>query len=114
MSDMFVDATRSEGDLAGVLEVDGETSYFYLYRTGAADPKILGAIHVASGVPSFDERDVQVTWDAAEDRVGLFIKSHLWALFDVRTNVRLGGNYVEGGESPIPKEVARGFARRKP
>jgi hypothetical protein len=35
MNEILKNTTRSAGDLAGVFEFDGDTSYFYLYNTSS-------------------------------------------------------------------------------
>src|SRR5438105_13410587 len=60
---MFKTAARTAGDFSGVLEFDGETSYFYLRAHSPG--QVLGAIHVCSGMPDFDEDDVRVLWSGA-------------------------------------------------
>lgn len=57
--EIYESAARTAGDLAGVFEFDGDTSYFYLYKTtGDASQKVLGAIHIMSETPDFDPKDV--------------------------------------------------------
>lgn len=70
-SDLFHSATNSTGEKAGVFEFEDDTAYFYLYDTGKADgSKILGAIHIFSGVPDFDEDDIEIRWSATDTHVG--------------------------------------------
>lgn len=108
---MFVDAARTRGDLAGVFEYDGESAYFYLYdMTREQTRRVLGAIHVLSGAPDFDEDDVVVCWSREEDKVGLFIHGQLWAVFDGQH--KLGGDYEPGGHPAIPAPEKMGFALR--
>ena len=52
MEEIFESSVRSAGDLAGVFEFDGDTSYFYLYRVDASEGnKVLDAIKVSVGEP---------------------------------------------------------------
>jgi hypothetical protein len=78
--EMLKTATRSLGDLAGVFEFDGETGYFYLYRTQGSGSKIVDTIHIVSGRPRFEAADVVVKWNSSEEKVGLLIKGGLWAI----------------------------------
>ncbi len=108
--EIFVDAARSAGDLAGVFEFDGQTGYFYLYRLRGEGQKVLGAIHVVSGDPDFGERDIAIRWNPTEGKVGLFIKGELWAAFDAIRQAKYGGNYEPGVKPGLPLEVRRDFA----
>ena len=105
-------SVRSAGDLAGVYEYDGTTGYFYLYRAGGrAENKVLASVHILSGRPDFGDQDVAVRWDVDEERVGLFIRGVLWAVFDSRSGTPLGGSYQAGSATPsVPAGAARGFA----
>jgi hypothetical protein len=103
MKEMFCDATRSIGDLAGVFEYDGTTGYFYLYQLVPSN-KVLRAIHVLSGEPDFTEEDVRIVWDSQETRVGLFIRGTLWGVFDSVTPKDFGGNYKAGTAPRLPAE----------
>jgi hypothetical protein len=106
---MFVTTTRSTGDLAGVFEYTEHTGYFYLYdRTGEDRKRVLGAIHILSGSPDFEESDIEVRWAPGEGMVGIFIKSQLWAVF--RDSEPFGGNYQSGGQPSIPGEILEAFA----
>lgn len=108
--DIFVSAVRSSSDLAGVFEFDGETGYFYLYKIdGEEGQKILDSIHIFSGDPDFTESDVSICWNADENQVGFFIKSILWALFDVFHHTSYGGNYKLEGKPMLPLEIVRMF-----
>jgi hypothetical protein len=79
-SAIFESAVRAAGDLAGVFEYDGETAYFYLYRTGD-DPKVLGAIHVWSGATHIVSEDIVVRWSEEMNTVQLFVRGHFRAGF---------------------------------
>jgi hypothetical protein len=112
--EMFESSLRSSGDLAGVFEYDGEVGYFYLYdkqQTPGVGNAIRGAIRVLSGAVDFEKRDVRVSWDADERRVGLLIRDRLWAAFDAETEAQYGGNYHRDGESSVPSEIQRLFGR---
>jgi len=50
-NEIFANSIRASRDLAGVFEYDGDTGYFYLYEPKGA--KIIGALHVVSGVINF-------------------------------------------------------------
>jgi hypothetical protein len=108
MAEIFDSALRSHRDLAGVFEYDGETAYFYLYRTNNAESgEIIDAIHVFSGKPDFDENDITVSWDKREQLVGLFIHGQLWAAFSEPWPTKHGGNYVPGVDSPVQLDFER-------
>jgi hypothetical protein len=110
-NEMWESAVRSARDMAGVFEFDGDTGYFYLYRTSEEDgQKIKGSIHVVSGVPDFGQGDIGIRWTANEDAVGLFIRSELWAAFDSKTGAKFGGDYRPGSLPVIPSEVSHSFA----
>lgn len=109
-NEMFESALRTKRDLAGVFEHDGETGYFYLYETKAAEgQKVVGAIHVLTGNTDFQEKDILVQWDALEGLVGLFIRGQLWAAFDGKTHAKYGGNYCANTQPSIPTEVIHAF-----
>jgi hypothetical protein len=106
---MFDSCVRGRGDLAGVFEYDGETGYFYLYDTeGVEGHKVLGSVHVLSGEPDFTEEDVAIQWDAAEQRVGLFIRGALWAVF-AEDRTRHGGGYGAGATPQLPEDASTWF-----
>jgi hypothetical protein len=110
MKEIFVDQTRTSGDLAGVFEFDGETSYFYLYRTGEFQgQKILESIRICAREPDFTEEDVSVRWDAHEEKVGLYIRESLWAVFDTVNHASFGGNYETNGKPILPAQATAGF-----
>jgi hypothetical protein len=108
MDEFFDSSVRSTGDLAGVFEYDGETSYFYLYATEEDAQKVLGAIHVLSGDPDFAECDIAIRWDESETKVGLFIREALWAIFD-NCGTKFGGDYRPGASPQIPIDATQGF-----
>lgn len=110
MEEIFDSAVRAAGDLAGVFEYDGETGYFYLYATGGgAGQKVLDSIHILSGELNFMESEISVRWDAKDEKVGLFIKGVLWAIFDSRRGAKYGGNYKAGGTPSMPSGMECGF-----
>lgn len=111
--EMFDSQLRSIGDFAGVFEFDGDVAYFYLYDTTKAEKeKVLGAIHVLTGTPDFEEKDVAIGWDESEGKVGLLIRGTLWAAFDATTKAAYGGNYHAGSRAEIPAEIAASFESR--
>jgi hypothetical protein len=111
MSDeIFESCVRSGGDLAGVFEHDGETGYFYLYNVGGdTGEKIVDAIRVVSGEVDFRGSDISVRWDEGEERVGLFIRGVLWAVFDPGRGLKHGEGYGPGAEPSLPGDLVEGF-----
>ena len=109
IEDIFDSAVRSAGDLAGVFEYDGETAYFYLYQTAAEGDTVLDAIHLFSGRSHFSADDLAIRWDVREDKVGLFIRGELWAVFDAATRSKFGGEYIPGAASPLPNSARDSF-----
>jgi len=108
--DVFASSVRSVGDLAGVYEHDGDTGFFYLYDTkGREGQKVLGSVRILSGHPDFTEQDVSIRWDSEEQRVGLFIRHVLWAVFDARLRVPYGGSYRLGAKPSLPSEAEEWF-----
>jgi hypothetical protein len=97
--ELFDQAVRRAGDLAGVFEYDGETGYFYLYDTGN---KILDAIHILTGDSEMSAEDVEVRWDDNEFRVALFLRGTQWAVFNVSSGEKHGGNYRPDAKPQIP------------
>lgn len=111
MEEIFESEVRSSGDFAGVFEYDGETGFFYLYRTerdGSA--QVIDAIRVCNGNPKFDADDVEIRWGSFEDFVGLFIKGIVWAAFDLQLHHKYGGNYAEMGRPEVPPAILQKFA----
>lgn len=109
-TEIFDSSVRSKGDLAGVFEHDGETGYFYLCRArGDAVEAIIDRIHVVSGEPDFGETDVSVRWDRREEKVGLFIRGALWAVFDPANRKTYGGATTNGATPAIASEGSAGF-----
>jgi hypothetical protein len=81
--EIFISATRSKNDLAGVLECDNETCYFYLYQlTGFTGNKILNATNLARVFRKADEPELEVRWDKNELSVGVFYKGTLVAHYN--------------------------------
>ena len=110
MDEIFDSSVRPQGDLAGVFEHDGDAGYFYLYATeGGAGSKVLDSIHIISGEPDFAEGDISIQWDAEKQKVGLFIKALLWAVFDCRLHIKHGGSYKPGAQPSLPLDAISGF-----
>jgi hypothetical protein len=110
IDEMFESVVRPGGELAGVFEYDGDTNYFYLYRTGEDGDKVLDSIHVLSGRPDFLSTDLDIRWTADETKVGLFIRGELWAVFDSHSRTKHGGNYRPGARSELSPVVKVAFA----
>ena len=109
-NDIVKSMVRSLGDLAGVFEFDGETSYFYLYDVNAKESqKITDTIHIISGEPDFCDEDIAVRWNSDESIVGLFVRSQLLAAFDTKHNTKHGGNYLSHILPQISPIVAKSF-----
>src|SRR5690606_36751720 len=110
MMEIFDSVLRARGDLAGVFEFDGETGYFYLYATnGSEGQKVADSIHIVAGNPAFDASDVSFRWDLKDEKVGLFIRNTLWAVFDCRRRTKFGGGNMPGGQPSVPVDSASGF-----
>jgi hypothetical protein len=108
--EIYESAARTVGDLAGVFEFDGETSFFYLYKiSGDPRQKVIGAIHIVSGAPDFEGKDITILWDRNETAVGLFVRSKLWAVFDNKTGIKHGGNYNAQAQPNISSEMSGTF-----
>jgi hypothetical protein len=106
MEEIFESAVRSNEDLAGVFEYDGEVAFFYLYDANAtAKHKIMGAIRVATGDLNMAAEDVLVRWDSTEEHVGLWLKGDLRAAFAATTRTKFGGEDA----SSIPEYVINLF-----
>lgn len=87
--DPFGSAVRSAGDLAGVLEYDSETAYFYLYRVdGEHGQKVVDSIHFFSGPSDLSNADIAVRWNSTEQKVGLLIRGSLWTVFDAQNGLK--------------------------
>lgn len=103
--ELFESAVRGKGDLAGVFEYDGETGYFYLYEVGRDDQhQIVDSIHVLSGATDLGESDIRIIWDDRENRVALFLVGVQWAVFNIETGRKFGGDYLRDSLPTIPPE----------
>lgn len=112
--EIWISTARSTGDLAGVFEFDGDTGYFYLYNmSGERGQKVIAAIHILSGLPDFQEEDIEIRWSYDEKFAGLFIRSQLWAAFDSNTIVKHGGNYSRDARPAILPEILKAFAQNR-
>lgn len=110
-AEIYISATRSDEDLAGVFESDGDTGYFYLYRnSGPQGKRIAGTIHLFSGAVDIKQDDVSIQWSDDETVVGLFIHRILWAAFD-SAGAKYGGNFQEHAQPGIPIEIESHFRR---
>lgn len=108
--EIYESVARTADDLAGVFEFDGDTSYFYLYKTsGSVGRKVQETIHIMSGIPDFKAEDIAILWNRNETAVGLFIHSKLWAVFDNKTGMKHGGNYEAQGQPNIAPEISTTF-----
>jgi hypothetical protein len=101
--ELFDSEVRAKGDLAGVFEYDGETGYFYLYDVRESEgQRILDSIRVILGDTELVEQDVSVRWDERQERVGLFLRGVQWAVFNVSTGAKHGGNFGPHAHPNIP------------
>jgi hypothetical protein len=108
--EMFVSAVWPNGEQAGVFEYDGDTGFFYLYQAGEqGQRRVVAAIQTVVGEPDFAEADVEVRWDAAGNKVGLFIRGEASAVFDVETGAKYGGIRRPNAIADIPAEVLAAF-----
>lgn len=111
MEEIFESVIRTAGDIAGVFEFDGDTGYFYLYQLDEAqDHRILDSIHILSGTPDFSELDITIGWDSKEEKVGLFIRGKLWAVYDVAHSSKYGGDYDPEATPGLPSWIVEEFA----
>ncbi|HVV82487.1 MAG TPA: hypothetical protein VHE35_05380 [Kofleriaceae bacterium] len=109
---LFLFQTRSSGDLAGVLEEDGGTLDFYLYRVEEGGPgRIYQELRLGEGDLGLAEADLEIAWDAREELVGLRIRGTLWAAFDVVTGEVHGGRYARDTVPWIPRDIAARLSR---
>lgn len=111
VDEIFESNVRRKGDLAGVFEYDGETSYFYLYDQSRQKERVLGAIRLLSTRPDFSSEDVDIRWTADDVKVGLFIRGELWAVFDTERGKEYGGNYRPRARPELPAIATQGFER---
>lgn len=101
-------ASSPAGDFAGVFEYDGEVGCFYLYRLSASgeNGRIDGAIQIVKGRLSFEPDEIEIRWNAEQDRVALFIRCSLWALFNVKSGAAYGQSYSRVLLSNVPIDQA--------
>lgn len=103
---MFDSAVRSIGDLAGVFEFDGETSYFYLYRVDAEEGnKVVEAIKVGVGELSYNQAEVKIHWSADESMVFLRIVGRVVAVFDCVGEKKYGDDLLPCEDLDLPPSV---------
>ncbi len=106
MEEIFESSLRSAGDLAGVFECDGATSYFYLYRVDErSGNKVLDAIKVGVGKPEYTSSDVEVRWSPDENLVFVRIAGSVAAVFDCVRGKKYGGDFVVGVAPELPPEL---------
>ena len=100
--ELFESAVRGQEDFGGVFEYDGDTAYFYLYDMRQINEQIVDAIHIFSGTTDLNDSDVIVQWDKGEQRVGLFLRGVQWAVFNVASKQKYGGNFKTQNRPEIP------------
>jgi hypothetical protein len=83
--------------------------------TGNAPPnqRVVSGIHILSGAPDFEQKDVAIRWADGENIVGLFIRSKLWAAFDCGSGAKYGDNYHPHCRPEIPLEITRLFGEEE-
>jgi hypothetical protein len=85
MQEIFLTSTRSDDDYAGVIEHDGETTYFYLYCLKRPEgERIIDSINLTDERNQFSESDIEIKWNESETRVMTFLRGELWAAFSVK------------------------------
>lgn len=107
MDEMFDSSVRSAGDLAGVFEFDGDTSYFYLYRVAADEgKKVVDAIKIGVGDPLYSQTDVEIFWSSDESLVCLQIADKIVGIFDCIDGKKYGGFFSPDSELKLPPSIA--------
>lgn len=107
MDEIFDSSVRSAGDFGGVFEFDGDTSYFYLYRiSGDEGSRVVDAIKIGVGAPSFSQADVKIFWSLDESLVCLQIADTLVAIFDCIDGSKYGEIYARDWRVKMPSSVA--------
>ena len=105
--DLFLTGGRPDGDLAGVLEADDESGYFYLYAaTPSGEHQVVGSIHLWSGPTEMKAERFAIAWSADGALVALLIDASPWAVFDVQSGRSYGGDFREWAE---PRSRPRSF-----
>lgn len=108
-NEIFESAVRTSGDLAGIFEYDDEGGYFYLFDlTKNNGSQARGVIFVTPKNTDFQPSDVSVSWNEAQDIVGLYVHHDLWAAFDQQG--RKYGGIDETQKTPsVPAAVIEQF-----
>lgn len=102
-NDYLLDKFRTKGDMAGVLEFDGETGYFYLVAVShRGNQKIIDHLQVFSRNSYAERSELQIEWNDSQEKVGLFIGGELWALFDTVSRKKSGGNFTRESDPAVP------------
>ena len=104
--DIFLDSVRESGDLAGVLECDGDTCYFYLYQLGRS-ARVLNHVYVCGGAAPFVEEELRIVWSDDEGAVALCVGGVVWAAFD--GGKAFGGQYTRLGRPSVPQTLVDRF-----
>jgi hypothetical protein len=106
IGEIFESCVRSSGDMAGVFEFDGETSYFYLYCVDTdGGNKVLNAIRISVGEPNYKPSDVVIGWSSDERWVFLQLAGQICAVFDCVSKQSYGGDYILGVKQNLPPEI---------
>lgn len=106
MEEIFSSSVRENGDLAGVFEFDGETSYFYLYKTDEKENnKIIDSMIISSGDVDYCEDDVDISWSANQDILYLTISGRLYAVFDCTSGKKYVGDYRLKASPDLPENI---------
>lgn len=70
----------------------------------------MDSIRICVGEPDFTETDISIRWDSSNQKVGLFIRNVIWAIFDTVDNTKFGGNYSASLTPTIPPDSCFGFS----
>ena len=103
---VFEGSVSRNGNFAAAFESDADTAYFYVYRiVNSSEYKVIGEIRMGSRNLGIKSSEIAVHWDATDEKVGLFINGTLWAVFEISSGKKYGGNYRFGGTPRIPPEA---------
>ena len=89
MSEFIVEKENAGGRCC-FFEDDGETGYFYVYRSDGAE--ILDHLHIynCSEKIGVEEGDVEVVWSRDGDKCGVKVWGNFYGIFDLDSETKLG------------------------